>query len=137
LTGNAGHGKALVCRNPEVRLTRDWMAMHDLKWSASEKKIARRAYEAAAESMLARVMADFKARAAAVATPSEMWAIEVDLRQQRRKIEEMLDYRYSQLPLVFARLIGEGHLDEAQLSGLSEEKLEIIGRFLTWMRRES
>jgi hypothetical protein len=99
------------------------MVMRDLKWSASEKKIARRAYEAAAESMLARVVADFKARAAAVATPSEMWAIEDHLRQQRWKIEEMLDYRYSQLPLVFARLIAEGHLDEAQLSGLSEEKL--------------
>jgi hypothetical protein len=76
-------------------------------------------------------VADFKARAAAVATPSEMWAIEDHLRQQRWKIEEMLDYRYSQLPLVFARLIAEGHLDEAQLSGLSEEKLEIIRRLLS------
>jgi hypothetical protein len=61
-----------------------------------------------------------------VATPSEMWAIEDHLRQQRRKIDEIFDYRYSQLPLVFARFIGEGHLDDAQLSGLSEEKLEII-----------
>ena len=102
------------------------MVMHDLKWSASEKKIARRVYEAACESILARMVADFKAKAAAVATPSEMWAIEDHLRQQRRKIDEIFDYRYSQLPLVFARLIREGHLDEAQLSGLSEEKLEII-----------
>jgi hypothetical protein len=107
--------------------------MHDLKWSASEKKIARRSYEAASESMLAGVVADFKAKAAAVATPSEMWAIEDHLRQQRRQIDEILDYRYSQLPLVFARLIQEGHLDEAQLSGLSEEKLEIIRRFLSRM----
>jgi photoprotection regulator FRP-like protein len=113
------------------------MVMRDLKWSASEKKIAHRVYEAACESMLATVVADFKAKAAAVATPSEMWAIEDHLHQQRRKIDEIFDYRYSQLPLVFARLIGEGHLDEAQLSGLSEEKLEIIRRFLSWMRREA
>ena len=108
--------------------------MRDLKWSASEKKIARRAYEAASESMLAAVVADFKAKAAAVATPSEMWAIEDHLRQQRRQIDEILDYRYSQLPLVFARLIREGYLDEAHLNGLSDEKLEIIRRFLQFMR---
>jgi Photoprotection regulator fluorescence recovery protein len=110
------------------------VVMRDLKWSASEKKIARRAYEAASESMLAAVVADFKAKAAAVATPSEMWAIEDHLRQQRRQIDEILDYRYSQLPLVFARLIREGHLDEAHLNGLSDEKLEIIRRFLQFMR---
>jgi Photoprotection regulator fluorescence recovery protein len=108
--------------------------MRDLKWSASEKRIARRAYEAASESMLAGVVADFKAKAAAVATPSEMWAIEDHLRQQRLQIDELLDYRYSQLPLVFARLIREGHLDEARLNGLSDEKLEIIRRFLQFMR---
>jgi len=108
--------------------------MRDLKWSASEKKIARRAYEAASEALLAGAVAEFKAKAAAVATPLEMWAIEDHLRQQRRKIDEILDYRYSQLPLVFARLIAQGHLDEAQLSGLSEEKLEIIRRYLSLMR---
>jgi len=41
------------------------MAMHDLKWSASEKKIARRAYEAALESTLAEIMTEFKALLAA------------------------------------------------------------------------
>jgi len=30
--------------------------MHDRKWTASEKKIARRAFEAALESALARIM---------------------------------------------------------------------------------
>src|SRR6266851_7156020 len=102
------------------------MAMHDLKWSASERKIARRAFEAALESALAGIMAEFKVKAAAAATPFEMWAIEDYLRRRRREIDEIFDYRYSQLPLVFARLIHEGHLDEARLTGLSEEKLETI-----------
>lgn len=100
--------------------------MHDLKWSDSEKKIARRAYQAALEKALAGIMAEFKARAASAATPSDMWAIEDYLRERRRQIDETFDYRYSQLLFVFARLIHDGHLDEAQLSGLSDEKRAII-----------
>jgi DNA-binding MarR family transcriptional regulator len=103
---------------------------HDLKWSPSEKKIARKAYDTALEAALAKVMAEFKRRADAATTPSNMWDVEDYLRQQRREIEETFDYRYSQLPFVFARLIREGHLDESLLAGLSEEKREIIGSFL-------
>jgi hypothetical protein len=111
--------------------------MHDLKWSASEKKSARRAYDAALELTLAGIMAEFKAKAAAAAAPSEMWAIEDYLRRRRREVDEIFDYRYSQLLLVFARLIREGHLDEAQLSGLAKEKLEIIRYLLSRMRSDS
>ena len=63
--------------------------MHDLKWSASEKKIAREAYEAALDSMLAKIMAEFKAQAAAAAMASEMWDIEDYLRRQRRRIDDV------------------------------------------------
>ena len=104
--------------------------MHDLKWSTAEKKIARRAYDEALQSALTKIISEFKAKAAAVVTPSDVWAVEDYLRHQRREIDEMSDYRYSQLPLVFARLIHEGYLDERQLSGLSKEKLEIIRRLL-------
>lgn len=100
--------------------------MHDLKWFDSEKKIARRAYQAALEKALAGTMAEFKERAAAAATWSDMWAIEDYLRQRRREIDEKFDYRYSQLLFVFAWLIHDGHLDEAQLTGLSDEKRAII-----------
>jgi len=106
--------------------------MHDLKWSASEKKIARRAYEAALELALAGIMAEFKVKAAAAATPSEIWAIEDYLRRCRQEVDEVFDYRYSQLPLVFARLIRAGHLDESRLGTLSEEKLKTIRSFLSF-----
>jgi Photoprotection regulator fluorescence recovery protein len=102
------------------------MNVHDLRWSPPEKKVARRAFEAALESALAKVMTEFKRRAEAATTPAEMWETESYLRQQRRQIDETFDYRYSQLPLVFARLIHAGHLDENRLGGLSEEKLKII-----------
>jgi hypothetical protein len=108
---------------------------HDLKWSPSEKKIARKAYDTALEAALAKVMAEFKRRADAVATPSNMWDVEDYLCQQRREIEETFGYRYSQLPFVFARLIREGHLDESLLEGLSDDKREIIGSFLAGATR--
>ena len=107
------------------------MNWRELKWSSSEKKIARKAYDAALEAALADVMAEFKRRANAAATPSDMWEIEDYLNQQRRAIEDKFDYRYSQLPFVFARLIRDGRLKESHLAGLSEEKLEIIRHFLT------
>jgi hypothetical protein len=108
--------------------------MFDLKWSASEKKIARSAYGKAVDSTLAELMAEFKARAAAVATPSDMWEVEAYLREQRRKLADMFDYRYSRLPWVFAQFIREGHLDQARISGLSEDKLEIIRHLLDRQR---
>jgi len=98
----------------------------DLKWSSSEKKVARRAYDAALQSALSKIMTEFKRRAAAATTPSDVWQIEEYLREQRREIGDVFDYRYSQLPLVFACLIREGHLEESLLDGLSEEKREII-----------
>lgn len=76
--------------------------MFDIKWSRSEKKIARDAFDAAWEAATAKVIAEFKKRANAAASASDIWAVEVWLRDQRKELEEMFDYRYSQLPLVFA-----------------------------------
>ena len=81
---------------------------HDLKWSPSEKKIARKAYDTALEAALAKVMAEFKRRADAVATPSNMWDVEDYLCQQRREIEETFGYRYSQLPFVLPASFEKG-----------------------------
>ena len=107
-----------------------------LKWSPSEKKVARDAHDAALELALAKIMAELKRRADAVTVPSEMWEIEDYLHQQRREIDDLFDYRYSQLPFVFARLIREGLLDESRLAGLSEEKRNIIRSFLSFGARE-
>lgn len=98
-------------------------------WSAAEKKIARRAFESARAKVLDRLVADFKARAQAAETPSDVWEIEDFLRHRRREIDELLDYRYSQLPLVFARLVREGYLDPAALAGVSDDKLTLVRSF--------
>lgn len=102
----------------------------DLKWSSSEKALARKVFDAALESELSDVVAEFKAKASSVASPSELWELEEYLRQKRHEINEKYDYRYSQLIGVFARLIREGRIREEQLRELSEEKREYIRRML-------
>ena len=102
--------------------------MPDLHWTESEKKIAQRAFDQAANVPLTRTVDEFKAKMAAIAKPEDLWALEGELRERRRDIEALLDDRYSQLTLVFGRLIAQGHLTEQQLEGLSEDKLAHIRR---------
>lgn len=105
--------------------------MHDLKWSPSEKKLARSVYDAAVAAELAELVAEFKAQAARVTEPHEMWAMGEELGRTRRDFDAKYDFRYSQLLMVFGRLVREGRVQEAQLSGLSEDKLAIIARIAT------
>jgi hypothetical protein len=102
-------------------------------WTGSEKKIARRVFEEARQKVLAKALATFKAEAA-VADIDEMWAMIDQLRERRKEIEQLLDFRYSQLTFVFARLVLEGYLDEQQLEGLSEDKREGIRRYISFVK---
>jgi hypothetical protein len=111
------------------------MYVNDLKWSQSEKKIARRAFDEALEVALARTLADFKQKAAAATKATDMWEIEEELGRKRYHIDHLFDYRYSQLLLVFARLIREGLLDQSRLAGLSEDKLDVIARNLSYFQK--
>ena len=99
-----------------------------MKWSDSEKKVARREFDAALAAELAEVMAEFKKRASAAAEPDDLWSIQEYLYRTGREIDQKYDYRYSQLTMVFGRLLREGRVQEAQLAGLSEEKLSSIRR---------
>jgi hypothetical protein len=71
--------------------------MHELKWTEAEKKLSRRAFEVALQAELADVLQDFKARAAAVQTPEDMWSIENFLNQRRHELDAKYDYRYSRI----------------------------------------
>ena len=105
--------------------------MSSTKWSESEKRIARRAFDAALQRELAEVMAEFKRRAATAKEPEDMWSVEQFLATARRDIDSKYDYRYSQLDLVFGRLLREGRILEGDLRGLSEDKLAYIRRVAT------
>lgn len=71
--------------------------MNGENWSVSEKKVARRAFDEALATVLAEIMAEMKARAAAATTWQDMWAIEDYLRDSRRAVTNLFDYRYSRL----------------------------------------
>lgn len=95
-------------------------------WKDSEKKIARRVFEAALQAELAEIMAKLKARAASAKEPDDMWAIQAYLAHAQREIDSKYDYRYSQLELVFGRLLRENRIEEQDLNGLADDKLAKI-----------
>ena len=97
--------------------------MQDLKWSATEKVIARKAFNLALERELQAVVLEAKSMAAKIQEPSDLWDLEQYLTQHRREIDRIYDYRYSVLPLVLAKLLSNGRLVEDELHGLGEDKL--------------
>ena len=102
--------------------------MSDGTWKTSEKKIARRVFDAALQSELAEIMARFKLRAASIKEPDDLWEIQTYLARAQREIDNKYDFRYSQLEIVFGRLLREERIEDQDLSGLSEEKLSNIRR---------
>jgi hypothetical protein len=102
--------------------------IHDLKWSAAEKVIARKAFNLALERELQAVILEVKSKAAKIQEPSDLWDLEQYLTERRQEIDRMYDYRYSVLPLVLANLVSSGRLVEDDLQGLGEDKLGWIRR---------
>jgi hypothetical protein len=102
--------------------------MDHLKWSPAEKAIARRAFDLALQREFDEVTEEVKRRAANIKERSALWELEDYLTLSRREIDSKYDYRYSVLPLVFARLIVENRISEDDLTGLREDKLDYIRR---------
>jgi hypothetical protein len=100
--------------------------MLDFKWSDSEKKIARRAFDAALARELSSLLASMKSSALEASTPDDIWALHDLLSEKRKEIDRKYDYRYSQLIYVFARLLREKWITESDLEGLKEDKLVAI-----------
>jgi Photoprotection regulator fluorescence recovery protein len=102
--------------------------MFEFKWSHAEKVIARHAFDLALRNELQTTIQEAKERAAKISESAELWELEDWLAERREDINRRYDYRYSVLPLVFARLIGDGRLRVDDLKGLQPEKLELINR---------
>ena len=100
--------------------------MIDFKWSEAEKKVARRAFNSALKRECAAVMEKLKSLAAKAERPDDIWAIHDYLTAQRKAIDGKYDYRYSQLIIVFGRLLRENWIEDKDLEGLGEEKLQSI-----------
>jgi hypothetical protein len=100
--------------------------MRNLNWSATEKAVARKAFDLALQRDLEAVMAETKTKAGKVRQPSDLWELERYLTERRKHIDRQYDFRYSVFPLVFADLIRQGRLRAEELRGLAEDKLEYI-----------
>jgi photoprotection regulator FRP-like protein len=64
--------------------------------------------------------------ASGIQTSSDLWDLEQYLTERRKQIDRKYDYRYSQLTLVFGRLLYENRFSEEDLRGLREDKLKYI-----------
>ena len=107
----------------------------DLTWSPSEKVVARKAFDAALKRELHEVIQEAKQMASRIQQPSDLWDLEDYLTERREKIDRTYDYRYSQLTLVFGKLLCETRLSEEKLSGLREDKLKSIRSWPNSWRR--
>jgi hypothetical protein len=95
-------------------------------WSRSEKAIARKAFDAALGRELHKVIQETQKMASQIQESSDLWDLEHYLTQRRKEIDRKYDYRYSQLTLVFGKLLYEKRLGEEDLRGLREDKLSSI-----------
>ena len=57
-------------------------------------------------------------KAGQIKEPADLWDLEHYLTQRRKEIDRKYDYRYSQLDLVFGRLLREKWIAEEDLRGL-------------------
>ena len=107
-------------------MTHEPAAIRELHWSPAEKASARRAFHWALKKELDAILQEAKARAARIEEISELWELEHWLTERRREVDRKYDYRYSVLPLVFAVLLRDGWLSEADLDGIGQDKIDRI-----------
>ncbi len=100
--------------------------MKNTKWSDADKKIARRAFDAALQRECMALVEQFRTSAAQVKNLDDIWVINDHFTKQRKLIDRKYDYRYSQLIFLFGQLLREKFIEAQDIEGLSEEKLQLI-----------
>jgi hypothetical protein len=108
-----------------------------MRWSRSEKAVARKAFDAALSRELHEVMQQAKQRVDRMKEPSELWDLELFLTQRRKEIDRKYDSRYSRLPDVLGRLLYEKRLSENDLRGLEDRKLQLTRSFAQFLAEDT
>ena len=85
--------------------------MNHIKWSKSEKKIAKEAFEKAYERECSYLAGRIREKANNIRKSDDIWELHDFLTEKRKEVDEKYDYRYSVLDFVFARLTKEGWLE--------------------------
>jgi len=96
---------------------------NERNWSTSEKRIARKVFDAALKRELQDVMREAKQMAITITEPADVWDLERYLTQRRKDIDRRYEFRSSRLTQVFGVLVSEGRIFEQELRGLGENKM--------------
>ena len=102
--------------------------MNDTAWSKAEKKIAKEAFNKAYQRESKIIIKEIKNYK--LEEPDDIWSLSEMLNKREKEIDQIYDYRYSQLVMVFAILIKRGFLSIKELEGLSEDKLNRITKII-------
>jgi len=107
----------------------------NVRWTGAEKKVARRAFDQALRRHLLAIMAEARRRMANVVDPADLWELEAHLTESRKSVDRIYQFRYSSLLQVFAILMRDDWLKEADLVGLQPDKIADIKRSSAALRR--
>ncbi len=98
--------------------------MNNFSWSKVEKKIAKEAFDKAYQRESEKIIKEIKEYK--LEQPEDIWSLSEMLKDREKETNNIYDYRYSQLTIVFGILIKRGFLSIDELKGLSDDKLEQI-----------
>jgi len=106
--------------------------LHDHVWTHAEKQMARKAFDAAYSRECKEILKKTKEMVEKASDAPGLWRVHDLLTEERRRTDDLYDYRYSVLITVFARLIKDGRMTEDELAGLSADKLQQIQSLLAF-----
>jgi photoprotection regulator FRP-like protein len=106
-------------------------------WSRKEKGIARKAFDAALGRELDELIQESKRMASQIRQSSDLWQLERHLTQRRKEIDRKYEFRFSRLTDVLGRLLYEKRLNEEDLRGLGEDKMQSIRSFAKFLRNSA
>ena len=104
--------------------------MNEIKWSKTEKRKARGAFDKAYERECAELVREIRAKAKELSHPDDIWKLHDFLTDEKKKLSHKYDFRYSVLVFIFAILIEEGWLSLEELDGIGEDKISQIAAIL-------
>lgn len=102
------------------------MNIKDMKWTSTEKKIARATFDLAYNREMEEIIKSLREKIHRLESNENVWQLENYLSNRRQIVDSKYDYRYSKLIFVFGQLLGEGFLKEEDIIQLSEDKLTAI-----------
>jgi len=107
------------------------MTDYEMTWSKKEKELSRKIFDIAHDRELNTIIDKIRNDIANIKISEKyrIWKIHDYLSEKRKEMDIKYDYRYSVLIRVFGRLLYEGFINENDLNGLSEEKIQRIKSF--------